>query len=195
METKDENYKEHLHNKYLPGRDLYLKYVFFPKILKQFSKELIVDLGFGTGGFLRFLKTQDRKSYGIDSNPFLVEDMKKQGFNVFLDDITKLNTINFPIINAVSDNVLEHLTEEQINDVFSVLKSKMAKGGVFVAIVPLEKGYQRDPTHLTYVNKDLIEAICGKHQVKLKDYFFHPINIGGVGKWFYLNMQVFVLQF
>jgi SAM-dependent methyltransferase len=195
METKDENYKEHLHNKYLPGRDLYLKYVFFPKILNQFSKEMIVDLGFGTGGFLRFLQSKGRSFYGIDSNPFLVDDMKKQGFNVFLDDITKLNTIDFPVVNAVSDNVLEHLTVEQINDVFSVLKSKMAKGGIFVAIVPLEKGYQRDPTHLTFVNKTLINSLCEKYHVKLQDYFFHPLNVNGVGKWFYLNMQVFVLKF
>ena len=32
METNSEAYKEHLENKYLPGRDKYLQWFFYPKI-------------------------------------------------------------------------------------------------------------------------------------------------------------------
>ena len=195
METNDEAYKEHLEEKYLPGRDKYLQWFFFPKLVKQFTDGHILDLGFGTGGFLRFLTSKNRKFSGIDSNPYLVESISKQGFDVKLDDITKLETITYPITNAITDNVLEHLDLEQIDQVFKVLKQKMAVNGILVIIVPLEKGYQRDPTHKTFVNKPLIEQMCAKYQLTLQNRFFHPINIDGVGKWLYLNMQVYTIKF
>ena len=195
MQTNEESYKEHLEEKYLPGRDKYLQWFFFPKLVKQFTDGNVLDLGFGTGGFLRFLKSKNKTFSGIDSNPFLVEQLAKQGFLVKLDDITKLDTVVGPVKNAITDNVLEHLDLEQIDNVFSSLKQKMAKDGVLVVIVPLEKGYQRDPTHKTFVNKELIEQMCNKYQLKLQKRFFHPININGVGNWLYLNMQVYVITF
>jgi trans-aconitate methyltransferase len=195
METNTEEYKEHLEEKYLPGRDKYLQWFFFPKLLQQFNNGPILDLGFGTGAFLRFLKTKNRIFTGIDSNPFLVDQIAKQGFNVSLDDLTKLETIDTPIQNAITDNVLEHLDMDQIHSVFKTLKQKMAKNGILIVIVPLEKGYQRDPTHKTFVNKDIIDQMCSKYEIKLNNNFFHPVNISGVGKWFYLNMQVYVIKF
>lgn len=195
METNTEEYKEHLEEKYLPGRDQYLQWVFFPKVLRQFSKGPVVDLGFGTGAFLRFLKAKKRTFSGIDFNPYLVEYTAKQGFDVKQDDLLKLDTITTPIENAVIDNVLEHLDKNEIDTVFSTLSKKMAKGGVVVVIVPLELGYKRDPTHKTFVNKALMEEMSIKHGAKLVNSFFHPINITGVGKWFYLNMQVYAIRF
>lgn len=195
MQTKDEAYKEHLEEKYLPGRDKYLQWFFFPKLVKQFTDGHILDLGFGTGGFLRFLKSKNKTFSGIDSNPFLVEEISKQGFAVTLDDITKLDTVVTPINNAITDNVLEHLDLNQIDSVFNALKQKMTTGGILVVIVPLEKGYQRDPTHKTFVNKEIMQQMCDKYNLRLKKRFYHPINLSGVGKWLYLNMQVYVIQF
>lgn len=195
MQTKDEAYKEHLEEKYLPGRDKYLQWFFFPKLVKQFTDGHILDLGFGTGGFLRFLKSKNKTFSGIDSNPFLVDEISKQGFAVTLDDITKLDTVVTPINNAITDNVLEHLDLNQIDSVFKALKQKMTTGGILVVIVPLEKGYQRDPTHKTFVNKEIMQQMCDKYNLRLKKRFYHPINLSGVGKWLYLNMQVYVIQF
>jgi trans-aconitate methyltransferase len=195
MQTKDEAYKEHLEEKYLPGRDKYLQWFFFPKLVKQFTDGHILDLGFGTGGFLRFLKSKNKMFSGIDSNPYLVDEISKQGFAVTLDDITKLDTVFAPIHNAITDNVLEHLDLNQIDSVFNALKQKMTTGGILVVIVPLEKGYQRDPTHKTFVNKEIMQQMCDKYNLRLKKRFYHPINLSGVGKWLYLNMQVYVIQF
>jgi hypothetical protein len=195
MQTKDEAYKEHLEEKYLPGRDKYLQLFFFPKLVKQFTDGHILDLGFGTGGFLRFLKSKNKMFSGIDSNPYLVDEISKQGFAVTLDDITKLDTVVTPIHNAITDNVLEHLDLNQIDSVFNALKQKMTTGGILVVIVPLEKGYQRDPTHKTFVNKEIMQQMCDKYDLSLKKRFYHPINLSGVGKWLYLNMQVYVIQF
>ena len=82
METNTEEYKEHLEKKYLPGRDKYLSWFFFPKLLRNFRQGEIVDLGFGTGEFLKYLKLKNRACRGIDSNPFLTELLADQGFDV-----------------------------------------------------------------------------------------------------------------
>ncbi len=195
MKTDDKEYKEHLEEKYLPGRDAYLKWVFFPKILRQFNSGDILDLGFGTGGFLRFLKSRKRSFVGIDSNPYLVRELSGQGFPVRQDDITKLETIDFPVQNALTDNVLEHLEPDQIEAFFSAITSRMAKGGVLTIIVPSEKGFERDPTHRTFVDRALVERMCAKNGLKIERSFFHPINVKDVGKFFYLNMQVFTIRF
>src|ERR1035438_2597601 len=104
METNSEDYKKHLEEKYLPGRDLYLNHFFYPKILKLFSMEEINDLGFGTGAFLRYLKSKNRSCSGIDSNPFLVQLNKRNGFEVREDDLTILKTITNQMKNAICDN-------------------------------------------------------------------------------------------
>lgn len=195
METNSEDYKKHLEEKYLPGRDMYLNTFFYPKIVKQFNKGPVVDLGFGTGAFLRYLKSKGYEFSGIDSNPYLVDMNKKNGLDVSLDDVTVLSSISKPIQNAICDNVLEHLDMEQINSFFAACKSKYAKDGILVVIVPDKKGYQRDPTHKTFVTKEIISDFCKKHGVQLKDSFCHPFNSRFVGSILYLNMQVFVMKF
>jgi trans-aconitate methyltransferase len=195
METNSEDYKKHLEEKYLPGRDLYLNTFFYPKILKQFSSEEINDLGFGTGAFLRYLMSKNRAFSGIDSNPFLVQLNKEHGFKVEEDDVTKLVTITNPMKNAICDNVLEHLDMDQINSFFKVCKAKFSKKGTLVVIVPDEKGYQRDPTHKTFVTTEIVESMCDKYGANLLSYFCHPFNWRPIGRFLYLNMQVFVIKF
>jgi SAM-dependent methyltransferase len=195
METNTEEYKEHLEEKYLPGRDIYLNTFFYPKIMSQFSQGTIYDLGFGTGAFLRYLRKKGRDFFGIDSNPFLVELNKKNGYNVVEDDVTTLANITKPMENAICDNVLEHLDKEQIDSFFKACRQKFSPDGTLVVIVPDKKGYQRDPTHKTFVERPLIEEMCKKHGAKLQKNFNHIFNSRWVGSWFYLSMQVFVIKY
>jgi trans-aconitate methyltransferase len=196
METSSEAYKKHLENKYLPGRSMYLRSIFYPKILKEFDSGRIVDLGCGTGEFLKFLQTKKQDFSGIDNNPYLVKKCIDMGFKVNFDDVTKLESIQQASVeNAMCDNVLEHLDLEQINDFFVSIKPKMVTNGKLVVIVPAKKGFEHDPTHKTYVNQKIIETICAKYEIQLKNHFFHPVNISFAGNFFYLNMQVYTLTF
>jgi SAM-dependent methyltransferase len=195
LETDSYNYKIYLQRKYLPGRHKYLKWVFFPKILKQFCERPIVDLGCGSGEFLKYLRLMKRDSFGVDSNKFFVEELRKMGLSVMHDNITTCKNIPSGIQNALCDNVLEHLSNTEINNFFIALKKKMSKGGKLVIIVPDKKGFQHDPTHKTYIEKKFIENICSKHSILYETSFNHPLNLPFVGQFFYLNMQVFILRF
>lgn len=195
METSSEEYKEHLENKYLPGRDIYLKKVFFPKLYKEFKEGEIVDLGCGVGEFLSYCKDKNRAAIGVDSNEFLIDICIKKGFKAIVDDVTNPVNLKDKIKNAICDNVLEHLTINESDSFFKNLKNIMETEGTLIVIVPDKRGYKNDPTHKTFVEPKLINTFCKKYNIKLKKYFYHPINIGFVGNFFYLNMQVFVLKF
>jgi SAM-dependent methyltransferase len=195
METTSEEYKQHLENKYLPGREKYLQWFFYPKILRQFGEGEIVDLGCGTGEFLKYLRKKRRKFSGADNNPHLVSLCVKMGFDVIMDDVTKIEHVKVPIENAIVDNVLEHLDRQQIDSFFEELRKKMKPGGILVVIVPHEKGYKYDPTHKTFVNPEIIRNMCDKHQATLVRSFLHPFNWTFIGKILYLNMQVFTIRF
>lgn len=191
MQTESESYAEYLEEKYLPGRDLYLNKLFYPRVYRELGDGSVVDLGFGAGAFLRFLKGRDRACQGIDSNARFVE--MAADFEVTLDDITKLDTLTAPIENAVTDNVLEHLSPEQIDAFFSVFSQKISKTGRLIAIVPDAKGYEKDPTHVTFVTRKFLEPLCAKYGLKVEKFFCYPFNSRAVGKVFYLNMQIFVI--
>lgn len=195
MKTNEEAYKYHLENKYLPGRDRYLQWFFYPKILREFNDGEIIDLGCGTGEFVRFSKLNKREISGIDNNPFLVDKCVSMGFDVKLDDITKLENIKQVVKNALCDNVLEHLELKQIDDFFAAIKHKMSSQGVLVVIVPGKKGFKHDPTHKTFVDRKIIENMCSKHNINLVNVFSHPVNFKFIGDFFYLNMQVFTIRF
>lgn len=192
MKTESESYADYLEEKYLPGRDLYLNRLFYPRIYREVGEGPVVDLGFGAGAFLRFLKSKNRACLGIDSNPKFVELAKD--FDVGLDDITKLATLTAPIENAVTDNVLEHLTPEQIKSFFKALSEKLSRTGRLIAIVPDAKGYEKDPTHQTFVTREFLEPICSAYNLTIEKYFCYPFNSRAVGKVFYLNMQILVIS-
>lgn len=191
MKTESESYAEYLEEKYLPGRDLYLNKLFYPRVYRELGEGPVIDLGFGAGAFLRFLHAKGRIVQGIDSNQRFVELASE--FNVNLDDITKLDSLKQPIQNAVTDNVLEHLSLEQIKAFFNVFSQKLAANGRLVAIVPDAKGYEKDPTHVTFVTREILEPICQSNGLRISNFFCYPFNSRAVGKVFYLNMQIFVI--
>lgn len=194
METRSEDYSDYLEEKYLPGRDIYLNRLFYPRIFKELRSGSVLDLGFGAGAFLKFASAKGRLVSGIDSNQNFVDKAKASRFDVSLDDITTLSSVNSPIENAVTDNVLEHLEDDQIKAFFQTLSSKLSPDGRLIAIVPDAKGYKKDPTHRTFITKEYLAPICSDNGLIIPKYFCFPFNSRMVGKFFYLNMQILVIE-
>jgi hypothetical protein len=196
MKTESTEYYKYLKQNYLPGRSLFLKLIYYPRIFNEFkSDKPIWDFGCGMGKFLSFCNKKGRIAKGIDSNQNFVLACKKKGFFAEIDDVCQLKTIpaNF-IENALIDNVLEHLTETEINLFFDVFKQKAINGGILVCIVPGEKGFKRDPTHKTYVNDGLLLSVLENKRFKIINQYHHPFPFRQISKLLYLNMQVFILK-
>ena len=193
METDSEDYSEYLEQKYLPGRDIYLHKFFYTRIARELGSGSVYDLGFGTGSFLKFLRNHQYETFGIDSNQTFVDQAKARGFQVACDDITSLSTLPNNVGNAVIDNVLEHLSRDQIDSFLKALAPKLGPEGKLIAIVPDKKGFEKDPTHVTFVTQAILEKMLPAHGLKIENYFCFPFNSRNVGKFFYLNMQILII--
>ncbi len=193
MKTSDSNYREYLTGKFLPGRKLYLEKFLYPRFLRELSPvSEIWDLGFGNGEFLSFCRKMGVTARGIDSNSFFVEAARTRNYQVQHDDITRLDTIPDGAIKAaIADNVLEHLETTDLRKSFQAIDRKLAKNGLFLAILPGEKGYDKDPTHQTYVDECLVTDMVAPLTLQLERSFRLPFNAFWVSKILYLNMTIF----
>jgi hypothetical protein len=52
-------------------------------------------------------------------------------------------------------------------------------------------GFKKDPTHKTYVSRELLDRLLERNKLNVRAFYYHPFNLPGVDKYFYLNMQVF----
>ncbi len=193
LKTSDKEYQQYLQEKFLPGRQLYLERLIYPRYLRELpTSGEIFDLGFGNSEFLTFCKKLAIPARGIDSNPHFVERARSHGLVADIDDITCLQTLcDSTVKAAISDNVLEHLCKDDLLKVFQVLERKLSPNGIFIAIVPGEKGFTKDPTHQTFVDELLINDLVSDSSLKLEKVFRWPLGAEWISKIFYLNMTVF----
>jgi 2-polyprenyl-3-methyl-5-hydroxy-6-metoxy-1,4-benzoquinol methylase len=196
MRTDEKEYSDYLEAKYLPGRSLYLRWIFYPKLFRTFSgTDTIVDLGCGTGEFLKECRRRKRDAIGIDSNQTLIDRCRKEGLKVENDSICQLNSMKSKQFRyAVCDNVIEHLEIVEIRQFFKQVEELLLPQGTLVCVVPGRMGFKKDPTHKTYVSHELLERLLEKSTLSAHRSYFHPLNISGVDKHFYLNMQVFEIE-
>jgi 2-polyprenyl-3-methyl-5-hydroxy-6-metoxy-1,4-benzoquinol methylase len=195
MDTRSQEYREYLESKYLPGRRLYLDGWIYPRYLKEFVPGTIYDFGCGVGSFLGFCKRRGVSAVGIDSNPSMVEACLAHGLKAQVDDVVSPRTITVPISNVICDNVLEHLTEDRIELFFESMKSLIRREGVLLLVVPNRKGFSRDPTHVTFVERDLIERIARDHGLSLSLKFNFPLKNRFLGERFVFNMTIYRIVF
>jgi SAM-dependent methyltransferase len=196
MRTDSKRYSDYLEAKYLPGRRLYLQWVFYPKLLRRLGETgTIFDLGCGTGEFLNFCRKRRRKATGVDSNEILAEKCRQQGFDVLVDNICQISTLSNASVNrAICDNVLEHLDLAELRLFFRRLNCLLAPGGVLICVVPGVRGFKCDPTHKTFVCYELLSDLLRVASLRIKRRYYHPLNIPRVDRAWYLNMQVFEIE-
>ncbi len=196
MRTDSQGYSDYLEGKYLPGRRLYLNWIFYPGIFSCFrTPDTIIDLGCGTGEFLNYCRRRNHDALGVDSNETLAEKCRRNGFKVVSDNVCELNSLNRQQFTyAVCDNVLEHLDIPELECFFERVDRLLVGGGTLVCIVPGRKGFQKDPTHKTYICQELLEKLLKNRSLKIERFYYHPFNVGGLHRYFYLNMQIFEIR-
>lgn len=193
MRTDEKQYSDYLEAKYLPGRSLYLRWIFYPKLFRALrGTEPIVDLGCGTGEFLKECRRRKRDAIGIDSNETLANRCRAQGLKVESDSICELNSLKGRQFRyAVCDNVLEHLEVHEIQRFLERVEALLEPQGTLICVVPGRMGFKKDPTHKTYVSGEVLEHLLKGSKLKIRHFYYHPFDLPAVDKYLYLNMQVF----
>ena len=193
MKTSSQEYTDLLKQRYLPGRSLYLRYLIYPRILKRLKKGSVLDMGCGFGEFLKYLTSKSIPCSGIDSNEVHVSICNEMGLIAQVGDILNCEMPN-RFENAILDNVLEHLNLIEIDTFLLNLRNILGPKGRLIAITPCLKGQARDPTHKTYVTEDLVLDFSSRHGMQLVEVVNIPTPFDFIGKYFYLQMRMFILD-
>lgn len=118
-----------------------------------FNKCRVLDIGCGTGMFLKLYKN----AVGVDANLFMAEDCVRQGFTAEKGDINDLSAFESESFDGVFlSHILEHVSDPKLNEVYRVLKPQ----GKLIVEVPInEAGFNSNPTHIHRFSEQELEHL------------------------------------
>ncbi|MFO0417446.1 MAG: class I SAM-dependent methyltransferase [Pseudomonadota bacterium] len=125
----------------------------------------VLDIGCGRGELQRLFKEASIDSYGVDLDAVMVNQSIANGCKVMYGDgIAHLRSLEDGSLGGVvAIQVVEHLTRQQLHELFALAKVKVRKGGkiAFETINPqsllaLSSNYFRDPTHVWPMHPDTL---------------------------------------
>ena len=157
-----------------------------------------LDFGCGVGELLRLLPGGSR---GLEYNRATVDYCRSQGLSVdyydgFEDDWALSSVLDGATFESmVISHVLEHLDDPM--DKFRKLLTAAASFDVrrVLVIVPGKAGYRFDPTHLTFVDQEMLIAAVETTDFTLESSGYYPGNIRGIGDWFtYHELQMVLIK-
>ncbi len=133
-------------------------------IVSRFNAKSILDYGCGDGTFLYFVDKLFNFKVGMEIDPTHLTNLKKRfealpGYN-FIPISEKQNTA-FDIVTCFE--VLEHCSDEAIENVLQILKRNCAQNGHVVISVPKETG-------LTMIGKQLVRRILAFRKMGTYEY-------------------------
>jgi O-antigen chain-terminating methyltransferase len=132
------------------------------------GRERVVDLGCGRGEFLNILKATGISAIGVDLDAELVERGLSHGLDMVhadaLDYLRQSSPCSFD--GVFMAQVIEHLEREQLVELLSLAKSRVAPGGVFVAETVNPECYEAlktfpvDLTHKMPIYPQVLLLMC-----------------------------------
>lgn len=165
------------------------KKYYFGALLKKFCLDQsanILEIGFGNGEFLSFIKRINIPIIGVEKEERLVEIAKKSGFNVF----DNIDLINSKFDTIVLFDVLEHIPQQELLIFLKKLESLLNNFGQIIIRVPngsspLGLNNQHgDPTHQTIFTESKLAFFSSQANLSVKysggDLF--PIYNGSIAK-------------
>jgi len=118
-------------------------------VIKGYIKgKNILDFCFGSGYFLKRLSSSKNYSlYGIDIHKYM-RGLPKNVKTFFIEDLTQLNSINFPIKfdTILVSEVLQHFTSKEINIAFQFFSKWINENGRLIISVPYKEDLRLSTT-------------------------------------------------
>ncbi len=129
-----------------------------------------LDLGFGNGEFLQFLKKHNIQGQGVDSNKDFVEKMKGLDFDVYEADLIKFLEDNNDIYDGVfCAQVAEHLDNFNLLKLVSLVFKSLKENSYFImetinvkSLSVFTNSVYKDLTHIRPIHPDLLRYIFKK---------------------------------
>jgi glycosyltransferase involved in cell wall biosynthesis/SAM-dependent methyltransferase len=150
------------------------------------GREPVLDFGCGRGEFLDLLRDAGLSYKGVDSDPGMVARCSEKGHSevVHADGLTHLRQVPDGSLGAIfSAQVIEHLTEKQLREFFTLARSKLTANGILIAETvnphspPALKIFWVDLTHHQPIFPEVALEYCREAGFK-GAYVFHPTGTG-----------------
>ena len=135
------------------------------------SSLLSLEIGFGSGTFLSYLKKFGGRTLGVEVNSTLLAEASKKGYEVFSSVEMVPTDLQFDLIAAF--DVLEHLSTSELIVLFSKVRSMLKCGGVFLARFPngdspFGRIYQHgDLTHVSTIGSYKLEELAKMNKFEI----------------------------
>jgi len=117
----------------------------------------------------------------VDGDADCISHLKQVSDRAFLCDVAaRLPFDDNFFDNVFSNDVLEHLTKEEMDHVFTEVRRILRKGGLFVNAVPNWRGYQlgveRDVGHKRFVTETEIRNCAQASGFQIERVFKSPFS-------------------
>lgn len=151
-----------------------------------------LDVGCGIGRNLAHLP---QGSLGVDHNPASVGLARAAGLQAFtpeeLRSLPHARTHHFD--SLLLAHILEHLSQEEADDLLREYVPRLRPGGRLVCITPQERGYTTDATHVRFVDDALAARHAQEHGFQVERQYSFPLP-RGAGQYFPYNEFVLVAR-
>jgi 2-polyprenyl-3-methyl-5-hydroxy-6-metoxy-1,4-benzoquinol methylase len=151
----------------------------------------VLEIGFGNGWALAWLKDQGAEVYGIEANPVLVERAQALlGAGRAFEDLAdvRLATISGTFDYIIALDVLEHVPMDRLSGMLSRIRELLAPGGQGVFRFPNgDSPFGRvnqngDPTHITILGGERITWFARRAGLEIQALRAPALPIRGVGR-------------
>jgi len=174
----------------------------FEGLLKPDSR--ILEVGFGNGELLGFLKGRGRHVVGVEINEELVKRAIDRGFTAYYGhpwEIADLQTEKFDLVVGMA--VAEHMDYACLIKFFKWVSANLRESGVLFlkfpeGSSPIALGYQNgDFTHISCLTITKIEALCELSGMGLAAYIDDQLvsntlcSLGPVGRFALVCLQLY----
>lgn len=138
-----------------------IRHQFAIKLIKKYWAPKILDYGCGDGSFLVYAKNFIPDKVGADIDSVHVNDCRKRfacfdDFKFyFINELLKIGQ-TFDLITCFE--VMEHCTDESLNELLNNIKGLLGKNGTFLVSVPIEIGP-------SLILKEIIREIVARRKI------------------------------
>jgi glycosyltransferase involved in cell wall biosynthesis/2-polyprenyl-3-methyl-5-hydroxy-6-metoxy-1,4-benzoquinol methylase len=144
------------------------------------DREPVVDIGCGRGEFLDLLAQSGIEAEGVDADPRMVEHARKNGHRVVLSDAARyLEKQPDASLGCIfSAHFIEHLPFESLLSVLRLSRSKLTRGGLFIAetvnphSIAAMKNFWIDLTHQKPIFPEVAVSLCRSAAFRSARIFF-----------------------
>lgn len=168
------------------------------------DRRKVLEIGFGNGELLGYLRAHGHNVLGVEINPHLVERAINSGYEAFTGlvwSVPELCSEKFDLIFAF--DVVEHMTYAELKEFFSWARNHLNESGKLIlrfpeGASPFGLAYQHgDFTHTTILTKGKISSLCKMNNLVLLSYsdeFLRSNKLcayGYMGKAVLLTLQTY----